>query len=118
MDRIWNKRPFRYPVHYLSRTERRSGCKGKGTKPEYIVYNEEDERGTSYRDDRPGGTSIWWQAHLFTPIQSDYRSIKRKMREMLLAAGFGVGAVRTLYEKETEIVHVVISCNIVEHMEE
>jgi hypothetical protein len=40
------------------------------------------------------------------------------MREMLLAAGFGVGAVRTLYEKETEIVHVVISCNIVEHMEE
>ena len=29
MDRIWNKRPFRYPVHYLSRTERRSGCKGK-----------------------------------------------------------------------------------------
>ena len=84
----------------------------KGTKPEYIVYNEEDERGTSYRDDRPGGTSIWWQAHLFTPIQSDYRSIKRKMREMLLAA------VRTLYEKETEIVHVVISCNIVEHMEE
>ncbi len=90
----------------------------KGTKPEYIVYNEEDERGTSYRDDRPGGTSIWWQAHLFTPIQSDYRSIKRKMREMLLAAGFGVGSVRTLYEKETEIVHVVISCNIVEHMEE
>ena len=90
----------------------------KGTKPEYIVYNEEDERGTSYRDDRPGGTSIWWQAHLFTPIQSDYRRIKRKMREMLLAAGFGVGAVRTLYEKETEIVHVVISCNIVEHMEE
>ena len=90
----------------------------KGTKPEYIVYNEEDERGTSYRDDRPGGTSIWWQAHLFTPIQSDYRSIKRKMREMLLAAGFGVGAVRTLYEKETEIVHGVISCNIVEHMEE
>lgn len=90
----------------------------KGTKPEYIVYNEEDERGTSYRDDRPGGTSIWWQAHLFTPIQSDYRSIKRKMREMLLAAGFGVGAVRTLYEKETEIVHVVISCNIVERMEE
>lgn len=90
----------------------------KGAKPEYIVFNEEDERGTAYRDDRPGGISVWWQVHLFMPTQSDYRGIKRQIRGLLLAAGFGVGAVRTLYEKETETVHVVISCNIVENMEE
>ncbi len=90
----------------------------KGAKPEYIVYNEEDERCTAHRDDMPGGVSLWWQVHLFTPAAGDYRGMKRKLRKLLLAAGFGVGAVRTLYEKETETMHVVISCSIVEDMEE
>ncbi len=90
----------------------------KGAKPEYIVYNEEDERCTAYRDDRPEGVSVWWQVHLFTPSQADYREMKRRIRKMLLDAGFGVGAVRTLYEKETGTAHVVISCNIIENMEE
>lgn len=90
----------------------------KGAKPVYIVYNEEDERGCAHRDDSPGGVSVWWQAHLFAPAAGDYRGMKRKIRKLLLEAGFGVGAVRTLYEKETETVHVVLSCNIVEDMEE
>lgn len=90
----------------------------KGAKPEYIVYNEEDERGCAHGDDYPGGISIWWQVHIFTPVQSGYREVKRRVRALLLDAGFGVGAVRTLYEKETGTVHVVISCNIIEDMEE
>ena len=90
----------------------------KGAKPEYIVYNEEDERGCAHRDDRPGGISVWWQVHIFTSAGSDYRGVKRQVRALLLDAGFGVGAVRTLYEKETETVHVVISCNIIEDMED
>lgn len=90
----------------------------KGAKLEYIVYNEEDERGCAHGDDYPGGISIWWQVHIFAPAQSDYRGMKRRIRKFLLDAGFGVGAARTLYEKETGTVHVVISCNIIEDMEE
>ena len=55
----------------------------KGTKPEYIVYNEEDERGTAHADDRPQVMSVWWQVHLFTPVTSDYRKKKREIRKML-----------------------------------
>lgn len=90
----------------------------KGAKAEYIVYNEEDERGTNYSDDLPTGNSIWWQVHLFTPSNSNYRSAKRRIRELLQKAGFGVGQVKTIYEKETETVHVIISCNYLENMED
>lgn len=90
----------------------------KGTKSEYILYNEEDERGVSHADDRPQEMSLWWQVHLFTPKTYDYRAKKRQIRSLLLEAGFTLGAITTLYEKETETMHVVISCNITENMEE
>lgn len=83
----------------------------KGTKAEYIIYNEEDERGIGHADDRPQAESIWWQVHLFTPVTYDYREMKRKIRSMLHDAGFSVGPTSTIYENETETVHVVISCN-------
>lgn len=90
----------------------------KGTKPEYIVFNEEDERGTAHADDRPQAMSLWWQVHLFAPKAYDYRSRKRQIRSLLMEAGFILGAVTTLYEQETETMHVVISCNTMETMEE
>lgn len=91
----------------------------KGTKTEYIVYNEEDERGVGHANDRPQAESVWWQVHLFTPVTYDYRAMKRKIRDMLYDAGFSVGAISTIYESDdTETVHVVISCNMLEEMEE
>lgn len=91
----------------------------KGTKTEYIVYNEEDERGIGHADDRPQAESIWWQIHLFTPVTYDYRAMKRKIRNLLYDAGFSVGPINTIYESDdTETVHVVISCNMHEGMEE
>ncbi|MDO4553705.1 MAG: hypothetical protein Q4B70_01000 [Lachnospiraceae bacterium] len=90
----------------------------KGTKSEYIVFNEEDERGTAYSDDRPAEVAIWWQVHLFMPRYSDYRSMKRTIMKALIDAGFLLQEITTLFEQETETIHVAISCGTTEEMEE
>ena len=90
----------------------------KGAKPEYIVFNEEDERGIAHADDGPQAMSLWWQVHLFAPKSYDYRARKRQIKNLLLEAGLVVRGITTLYEKETETMHVVISCNIIENMED
>lgn len=90
----------------------------KGAKPEYILINEEDERGIGHADDCPQAMSLWWQVHIFAPKETDYRSRKRQVRQLLIETGFILGNIYTLYEQETETMHVVISCNIIENMEE
>lgn len=90
----------------------------RGTAPEYVVYNEEDERCVHYSDDYPGMVYTQWQVHLFSPETYDFRARKREIRRLLLEDGFGVGAVKTLFETETKTVHVVLSCNILENLED
>lgn len=90
----------------------------KGAKPEYILFNEADERGICHADDRPQAVSLWWQVHIFAPKESDYRARKRQVRQLLIEAGVILGNINTLYEQETETMHVVISCNTIENMEE
>lgn len=89
----------------------------RGKEPEYIVFNEEDERGILHADDRPQEISIWWQVHLFSPETSDIRKRKQQVRNLLLKAGFLLESIDTIYERETKTIHVIISCNI-EEMEE
>lgn len=90
----------------------------KGAKPEYILFNEADERGICHADDRPQAVSLWWQVHIFAPKESDYRARKRQVRQLLIEAGVILGNINTLHEQETETMHVVISCNTIENMEE
>ena len=90
----------------------------KGTKSEYILFNEEDERSVLYADNRPMEVSLWWQVHLFTPKEYNYRFMKRKIRNLLLDAGFSVREAITIYEEETETIHVVMLCHTIEEMEE
>lgn len=90
----------------------------KGTQPEYIVFNEEDERGADHGDNRPQAMTLWWQVHIYAPQATDFRKRKRQVRNLLLDAGFCIGDIDTFYETETKTVHVVISCSIEEDMEE
>lgn len=82
-----------------------------GVKPEYIVYNEEAEQPTDYGDNIPGHRVTWWQVHIFTPKTGKFREYKRLSESALQKAGFTVTDIRTLYEKETKTMHVVISCH-------
>ena len=90
----------------------------RGTKEAYLVYNEEDERSIAHADDRPQAVSIWWQVHLFAPEGYDFRGMKRRLRALILEAGFAVRDAVTLFEKETGSIHVILSCNMTEDMED
>lgn len=90
----------------------------RGTKEAYLVYNEEDERSIAHADDRPQAVSIWWQVHLFAPEGYDFRGMKRRLRALLLEAGFAVRDAVTLFEKGTGSIHVILACNMTEDMED
>ncbi|MCC2150083.1 hypothetical protein LKD42_12680 [Lachnospiraceae bacterium CLA-AA-H246] len=90
----------------------------RGSKEVYLVYNEEDERSIAHADDRPQAVSIWWQVHLFAPEGYDFRGMKRRLRALLLEAGFAVRDAVTLFEKEAGSIHVILSCNMTEDMED
>ena len=90
----------------------------KGSAEQYIVYNEEDERAAYYADNLPQEMSIWWQVHIFQPNTANHRANKRKVRNLLIKAGFLIGDIETIYEQESQTIHTVISCNIEEDMEE
>lgn len=89
----------------------------RGTKPEYIVYNEEVEQPSDYGDNRPLARIDWWQVHIFTPKDGGFRDWKKKMKKVLRENGFTITDIQTLYEKETGTIHVVICCHIEESEE-
>ena len=82
-----------------------------GTGKEYIVYNEELEQPVNYSDNLPRNRIIYWQVHLFTPKSSDFRQKKNQIVKILKDAGYLVTDFRTLFERETKTIHVVISCH-------
>lgn len=82
-----------------------------GTKETYIVYNEETEQPTNYADNKPQDEITWWQVHIFAPKESDFRKRKEEVKHLLQQADFTVTDIRSLYEKETKTMHVVIYCH-------
>lgn len=84
----------------------------RGTKPEYIVYNEEAEQPANFGSNRAQNRITWWQVHLFAPESSKFREKKKQIIKSLLSAGFYVTDAVTLYEEETRTIHVVISCHM------
>lgn len=89
-----------------------------GVKDTYIVYNEEYEQPVDFGDNESNTTVMWWQVHIFAPKNTDFRKNKKKAVEALKEKGFVITDIRTLYEKETRTIHVVIYCHIEESEEE
>lgn len=88
-----------------------------GTKDTYIVYNEEYEQPADFGDNESQDCIMWWQLHLFAPKDSDFRKHKEKLLDSLKSHGYTVTDIRTLYEKETKTIHVIIYCHITEREE-
>ena len=89
-----------------------------GTKETYIVYNEEHENPADFGDNQSLEHVTWWQVHIFAPKNSEFRQYKEKITESLKKQGFTVTDIRTIYEKETKTIHVVIYCHTEESEEE
>ena len=90
----------------------------RGTKEAYLVYNEEDERSIAHADDRPQAVSIWWQVHLFAPEGYGFPGYEEKTACPAPGSSFAVRDAVTLFEKETGSIHVILSCNMTEDMED
>lgn len=93
------------PVHYYQYD---------GTQKTYVVYNEVLDQAVNFADNQAQNRIAWWQVHIFAPKRTDFRAHKKKALELLKEAGFRTGDVVTLYEKETQTIHVVIPCHIEE----
>lgn len=84
----------------------------EGTNDQYIVYNEEAEQPVNYGNNRPLNTVTWWQVHIFSPKSGDFRTIKENIKRSLQRENFVVTDITTLYEEETETIHVILSCHM------
>lgn len=55
---------------------------------------------------------------IFAHKNTDFRKHKKEAVETLKENGFAITDIRTLYEKETKTIHVVIYCHMEEREEE
>lgn len=83
-----------------------------GTKPEYIVYNDEARHGADHGDNTELVETAWFQVHIFTSKAMNYRERRETAKRALIDAGFLVTDVKTRYEKETRTIHIIIYCNM------
>lgn len=81
-----------------------------GIEPIYLVYNEAAEKPTNYGDNQALARVIWWQVHLFSPKEHNFREIRARTEELLRDAGFTITEIRSLFERETKTIHTVIYC--------
>ena len=88
----------------------------EGSSTEYITYNLAYEKEGSHSDNKPKTEKSYWQIHLVTPREFDYREVKKKIKKYLYDNGFKGIEVTPITEKDTR--HIVFECEITLRMEE
>lgn len=82
----------------------------EGEESKYIVWTIADERGGSYADDIPEVDIISIQISMYLPCSENYIHEKKQIKEALYKRGFTYPKVRSFYEKETKLRHLVFEC--------
>lgn len=83
----------------------------KGREKEYVVYNEADERAAHYEDNKPQLELLDFQVHLFTAEESKNRKpLKKKIKQKLLKNNITITDIRTLYEEDMKVIHIIFEC--------
>lgn len=84
-------KPFGMPVvlnHY------------SGTEKRYIEFDLYDDKGACFCDDYPEMDIVTIQVHLFLPMEENYLSLKKQIRNALYEAGFSYADITELTEPE------------------
>lgn len=82
-----------------------------GGKKEYFTFNYASDRAENFGDDKPLNAVASMQIHYFLPVEKDYLSIKKQIRNALFAAGFTYPVVTHLTE-DKKIRHLIFECEI------
>lgn len=84
-----------------------------GTADRYIVYNIAAESPNGFADNMPLSDTMYFQVHIFLPGKVDYQPVQKKLRSLLLEAGFSYPSVGlNTVEEETKIRHICLETNI------
>ena len=76
------------------------------TEGEYGVYDQITESPELYADDRPNEIVTSCNVHLF--VKGERNQKKRRLRQLLLEAGFCMGDLLESYEADTGYTHFII----------
>ena len=71
-----------------------------GTEKRYIEFDLYDDQGILYSDNAPGCDILTVQVHLFLPLEENYFSIKKQIRDALFDAGFSYADITEITEPE------------------
>lgn len=84
---------------------------GGGAK-EYITFTFPEEKAALYGDNDPLAVVSEIQIHYFLPAGKDYLENKKKIRNVLHAAGFTYPSVMVLMEPDNKTRHIIFECEI------
>lgn len=84
----------------------------RGAEKRYITFNYADDRAKEFADNTPLLVVAYMQIHLFVPLNENYLSLKKQVRQALFQAGFTYPVVTIDTEKENNIRHIIFECEI------
>lgn len=84
----------------------------EGDEDEYITWNQADNIGADYGDNKPGTNVIYVQVHYVCPWLMDYHPKLRIIRKLLSDAGFTWPEIIDASDAAIRIRHFVFECQI------
>lgn len=90
----------------------------EGTSKTYVTFNYAGDRGVDFADDVPQGEQASLQIHFFCPKDFNYKNLIKQIRSALFKADFSYPKIQELYEKETQINHIIFECEFISESEE
>lgn len=89
-----------------------------GRKTRWIVFNYADERGVNFAEDTNQDEKCEMQVHLYTPLEEDYMELKEKIKKYLKTIASSDVRIRTLYEQEKKMRHLIFEFEMLEEEKE
>ena len=84
----------------------------EGKENKYMVYSYEDERPALHGDNKPIMDTVYMQLRLYTPKNYDYYQDKKRIRDMLIDAGFIVTGIHSWLENVIDTKGQKIRCTV------
>lgn len=84
----------------------------EGDEESFLTFVIADDAGADHGDDLPGTDTVYIQVHLVCPWESDYSTLRRRIRRALIDNGFTWPDVTDLSDESNRLRHIVFECAI------
>lgn len=83
-----------------------------GTADPYIIYQQYNENGEAFAENKEIATSYYFQIDIWT--KGDFKDLSKQVLKLMIEAGFYRTFSTELYEKDTKLKHKIIRFQYVE----